>query len=206
MDVGLALPQFDFSVPGERPLRWETVRGWAGRAEDLGFDSVWLADHLFWDIGRYGGRAGPQFAYDPLVALAALGRVTRRVRLGTLVLNAPLRPPTVLAKALASLDVVAGGRLIVGLGAGNFEPEYRAAEVPFARPGVRLAQLGEALDVLRGMFGGGPYTFEGEHYRAFEARCLPRPVQEPHPPLWVGGRGDRLLDLVARKADGWNTV
>jgi probable F420-dependent oxidoreductase len=206
MDVGFALPQFDFSVPGERPLRWETVRGWAARAEDLRFGSVWLADHLFWDIGKYGGQAGPQFGYEPLVTLAALARATSRVRLGTLVLNAPLRPPTVLAKALASLDVLAGGRLIVGLGAGNFEPEYQAAGVPFARPSVRLAQLDEALDVLRGMFGGGPFTFDGAHYRAVEARCLPRPRQQPHPPLWVGGRGDKLLDLVARQADGWNTV
>jgi len=206
MEIGLALPQFDFSVPGERPLPWETVRAWARRAEELGFGSVWLADHLFWDIGRYGGPPGPRFGYDPLVSLAALGRATSRVRLGTLVLNGPIRPPTVLAKALASLDVVSGGRLIVGLGAGNFEPEFRAAGVPFARPGVRLAQLGEILDMLRGMFGGGPFTFEGEHYRAVEARCLPRPIQQPHPPLWVGGRGDRLLDLVARKADGWNTV
>src|SRR5437588_5273310 len=143
MDVGLALPQFDFSVPGERPLRWDTVRGWALRAEELGFSSVWLADHLFWDIGRYGAPPGRQEAYDPLVALAALARGTSRVKLGTLVLNALLRPPAVLAKVLASLDVVSGGRLVVGLGAGNFEPEYRAAGVPFRRPGVRLAQLGE---------------------------------------------------------------
>src|SRR5260370_42647865 len=96
MDVGLALPQFDFSVPGERPLRWDTVDRWAARAEELGFASVWLADHLFWDIGRFGAPPGPQFAYDPLVSLAALGRATSRVRLGPPGPNGPLPPPAVL--------------------------------------------------------------------------------------------------------------
>ncbi|HKN38818.1 MAG TPA: LLM class flavin-dependent oxidoreductase, partial [Acidimicrobiia bacterium] len=76
----------------------------------------------------------------------------------------------------------------------------------FERPGVRLERLDEAIDVLDGLFGGGPFTYEGRHYRTVEARCRPRPVQRPRPPLWVGGKGDRLLDLCARKADGWNSV
>jgi probable F420-dependent oxidoreductase len=206
MDVGLALPQFDFSVPGERPLRWATVEGWARRAEDLGFGSVWLADHLFWDIAKYGGPDETFDAYDPLIGLSALARVTTRVRLGVLVLNVPLRPPAVLAKALSTLDVLSGGRLVAGLGAGNYEPEYRAAGIPFERPGVRLQRVEEAIDILDGLFAGGPFTYEGRHYRTVEARCLPRPVQRPRPPVWLGGKGDRLLDLCARRADGWNTV
>jgi probable F420-dependent oxidoreductase len=206
MDVGLALPQFDFSVPGERPLRWATVEEWARRAEALGFESVWLADHLFWDVAKYGGPDETFDAYDPLIGLSALARVTTRVRLGVLVLNVPLRPPAVLAKALSTLDVLSGGRLVAGLGAGNYEPEYRAAGVPFERPGVRLQRVEEAIDILDGLFAGGPFTYEGRHYRTVEARCLPRPVQRPRPPVWLGGKGDRLLDLCARRADGWNTV
>ena len=206
MRIGLALPQFDFSVPGERPLRWATVVDLARRAEDLGFESLWLADHLFLDISPWGGPPGRHGAYDPVVALSALARATFRARLGTLVLCVPLRPVTVLAKALATLDVLAGGRLVVGLGAGWYEDEHVAAGVPFESAGDRLAHLAEACQALRGMFGGGPFSFAGQHVRAVEARCLPRPRQRPAPPLWIGGRGDRLLDVVARHADGWNTV
>jgi probable F420-dependent oxidoreductase len=204
--IGLALPQFDFSVPGERPLRWTTVADWARRAEDLGFESLWMADHLFLDVARYGGEPGVHGAYDPLVALAALARVTRRPRLGTLVLCVPLRPVTVLAKALATLDVVSAGRLVAGVGAGWYEPELAAASLTLERPAARLAHLAEACQVLRGMWGGGPFSYEGTHVRAVEARCRPVPVQRPHPPIWVGGRGDRLLEVAARHGDGWNTA
>jgi probable F420-dependent oxidoreductase len=206
MDVGLALPQFDFSVPGERPLRWQTVCDWARRAEALGFGSVWLADHLFWDVAKYGGPEETFDVFDPLAGLAAIARLTTDVRLGILVASVPLRPPSVLAKALSTLDVLSGGRLIAGLGAGNYEPELEAAGVGMEPPKVRLERLAEAIDVLEGLFAGGPFTYEGRHYRTVEARCLPRPVQRPRPQVWLGGKGDRLLDLCARRADGWNTV
>jgi probable F420-dependent oxidoreductase len=206
MDIGLALPQYDFSVPGESPLRWATLLGWAQRAEALGFDSVWLSDHLFLDIARYGAPAGDHGCFDPLVAFAAIARCTSSVRLGTLTLCMPLRPATVLAKALATLDVVSGGRLIAGLGAGWYEPELAAAGLEPERPGVRLARLGESVQVVRGMFAGGPFSFDGVHERAVEARCLPRPLQRPAPPIWVGGKGERLVELAGRLADGWNTA
>jgi probable F420-dependent oxidoreductase len=204
--IGLALPQFDYSVPGERPLRWETVLHWARRAEDLGFGSLWIADHLFLDLARYGGPSEPLGTFDPVPALGALARVTTRVRLGTLVLCAPLRPPSVVAKALATADVLSGGRLVVGVGAGWYEAEFEAAGVPFESPGVRLAHLAEYVIVLRAMFGGGPVTFRGQHGTVVDARNEPLPVQRPHPPIWVGGRGDHLLRVVAEYADGWNAV
>lgn len=206
MDIGLALPQYDFSVPGEPALRWGTLLGWAERAERLGFGSVWLSDHLFLDISRYGAPPEDHGCFDPLVALAAIARRTSSVRLGTLTLCAPLRPATVLAKALGTLDVVSGGRLTVGLGAGWYEPELRAAGLGPERPGVRLARLAESVQVVRGMFGGGPFTFDGTYERADRARCQPRPVQRPAPPIWVGGKGERLIELAGRHADGWNTA
>ncbi len=206
MRVGLALPQYDFSVPAERPLRWETVAACARRAETLGFSSLWLSDHLFWDLARYGGSPEPGASFAPLPALAALARQTSTIRLGVLVLNAPLRPPSVLAKSLATLDVISHGRLIVGIGAGWYEPEFAASEIVFERPGTRLVQLQEAIAILRGMFGGGPFTFPGRHWSLEDARCLPLPVQRPGPPIWVGGKGDRLIRLAATVADGWNAV
>jgi probable F420-dependent oxidoreductase len=206
VDIGLALPQYDFSVPGESPLRWETLLGWAERAEALGFDSVWLSDHLFLDISRYGAPPGDHGCFDPLVALAAIARRTRSVRLGTLTLCGPLRPATVLAKALATLDVASAGRLTVGLGAGWYEPELAAAGLKLEPPGVRLAHLAETVQVVRGMFGGGPFSFDGSYERANGARCQPRPTQRPAPPIWVGGKGDRLVDLAGTYADGWNTA
>ncbi len=206
MDVGLALPQYDFSIPGESPLRWATLVGWAERAEALGFGSVWLSDHLFLDISRYGAPSGDHGCFDPLVALAAIARCTTSVRLGTLTLCVPLRRATVLAKALATLDVVSAGRLTVGLGGGWYEAELVAAGLTLERPGVRLARLAEAVQVVRGMFGGGPFSFDGDYEKADNARCLPRPVQRPSPPIWVGGKGEKLVELAGRHADGWNTA
>jgi probable F420-dependent oxidoreductase len=204
IDGGLALPQYDHSVPGQAPLRWETVVAWAQRAEACGLSSVWLSDHLFLSLERYGGPPGDRGGFEPLVALAGLARATATVRLGTLVLCTPMRPPGVVAKALATLDRLSAGRLTVGMGAGWFEPEFRAAGVAFEGAGVRLEQLAEAITVLRGAFGGGPFSFAGRHYRTEGLRGRPLPVQRPAPPIWVGGRGDHLLRIVARHADGWN--
>ena len=206
MDIGLALPQFDFSVPGEQPLRWRTVLHWAAKAESLGFDSVWVADHLFFSIEKYGGPPGEHGVYDPIVVLGALARATSRVRLGTLVLCAQLRPPMVLAKSLATLDVISGGRVTVGLGAGWYEREYVAAGIPFERPGVRVAQLAEVVQIVKRLLAGDEVTFGGRHYQVNGARVRPHARQRPHPPIWVGGKGDALLRVCAAHADGWNTV
>jgi probable F420-dependent oxidoreductase len=207
VDVGLALPHYDYSIPGAARLEWTDVVAWAQRAAALGFDSLWLADHLFLSIEKYGGPAGNHFGYEPLTALGALARAVPGIGLGTLVLCAQLRPPAVLAKNVATLDRVSGGRLTVGIGAGWFEPEYEAAGVVFERPGVRLAQLAEAVDVVKGLgAASGPFTYRGRHTRVEGARNNPPPVQPGGPPVWVGGRGDRLLGVAARHADGWNTV
>jgi alkanesulfonate monooxygenase SsuD/methylene tetrahydromethanopterin reductase-like flavin-dependent oxidoreductase (luciferase family) len=174
MKVGLALPQYDYTGR----LEWETVVDWAVRAEAARFGSVWLADHLFLGVEKYGAPAGEHFGYDPVIGLAHLAQRTTTVELGILVLCAQLRPPKLLVRQLQTLQDAAGGRLRPGAGAGWYEPEFIAAGVPFERPRVRLQQLESLLQL-------------------FEEWGLPR---------LVGGRGDRLLELVARRADAWNTV
>ncbi|HEX5614606.1 MAG TPA: LLM class flavin-dependent oxidoreductase [Acidimicrobiia bacterium] len=205
MQLGLALPQYDYSVSGERPLRFDTIVQHARLAEDLGVQSVWLSDHLVLDLAKYGGPPDAEACFEPLVTLAALARLTTRVRLGTLVLLEALRPATVLAKSLATLDRVADGRLDVGLGAGWYEPDYEMIGTEMPRPGVRLDRLAEATQIVTGMLAGETVTFAGAHHQAAGARAMPGPVQTPRPRVFLGGKGDRLLRLVARHADGWNT-
>lgn len=204
MDVGLALPHYDHSVPGERPLQWRSVVAWAQAAEAAGLASVWLSDHLFVSLERWGGPDEEQEGFEPLTALSALARSTGRVRLGTLVLCPHLRPAGVVAKALATVDVLSAGRLTVGIGAGWFEPEYTAAGLPFPAAPARLERLEETVAVLRLAFAGEPFSYEGRHVRMEDFVGLPRPVQCPGPPIWVGGKGGRLLGVAARVADGWN--
>ncbi|MFA5884861.1 MAG: LLM class flavin-dependent oxidoreductase [Acidimicrobiia bacterium] len=205
MRFGLALPQYDYSVPGESPLRFETIEAHAAAAEAWGLDSVWLSDHLFLDLAKYGGPAIRFGAFEPVSTLAALARSVPRVRLGTLVLLEALRPAAVLAKSLATLDRVSGGRLDVGLGAGWYEPDYEAIGMAMPPPGERIDRLREALDVVGGLLGGGPHTFAGRFHQADHASVDPPALQVPRPPLFVGGKGDRVLRAVADLADGWNT-
>ena len=124
MHLGLALPQYDYSYAGERPLQFQTIVDFARVARDSGFDSVWLSDHLFLDLAKYGGGPDREACYEPVVTLAALARVVPDVRLGTLVFCEALRPASILAKSLATLDRVSGGRIDIGLGAGWYRPEY----------------------------------------------------------------------------------
>jgi probable F420-dependent oxidoreductase len=205
MRLGLALPQYDYSVGGQAALRWDTVAEFAVAADRAGYDSLWLSDHLCLDLARYGGPLDRRGIFDPLVTLAALARVVTRPRLGTLVICEALRPASVLAKALASLDRICGGRLDVGLGAGWYEPDYTLIGMEMPTPKERLARLREAIQVVRGLLGEGPFTFDGRYHRALDAHNDPSAVQRPTPPIVVGGKGDRLLALVAELADGWNT-
>ena len=205
MHFGLALPQYDYSVAGEAELSYATIVDYARAATGAGAASLWLSDHLFLDLAKYGGPAAPSACYDPVVTFAALARSVPAVRLGTLVLLEALRPASVLAKALATLDRVCGGRLDVGVGAGWYEPEYAALGMDMPRPGERLDRLVDALTVLDGLLGGGPLDYAGVFHGAAGAENRPPAVQTPRPRLFVGGKGDRLLRIVAERADGWNT-
>lgn len=205
MRIGLALPQYDYSVAGERPLRFETIVEYADLASRAGFTSVWLSDHLYLDIAKYGGSDVREECFEPLITLAAISRLVPDVRVGTLVVLEALRPAAVLAKALASLDCVTGGRLDIGLGAGWYAQEYDDIGMSMPPPRERLERLAEAVDVVKGLVGGGPLDYDGRAHRASGAVNHPAARQQPRPRVFVGGSGDRFLRLAAAHADGWNT-
>jgi len=158
----------------------------AREAEAVGCAAFVLPDHLM--------------AYDPIVPLAVVAAATERLRVGTFVINICLRHPAVLAQELATLDALSGGRLEIGLGAGYNKAEYDAIGIPFEPVGVRIKRLTEAIAVLKGCFADDPFSFAGEHYTITEHDGTPKPVQRPHPPIFLGGGGKRLLTLAAREA------
>ncbi len=205
MRFGLALPQYGFSLPSGE-VGFETTATWARRAEELGFDSVWLSDHFFYTFTRYGGDPTPIPAIEPLTALAALATITSRVRLGTLVLCAPFRHPAMLAKMAVTIDRLSGGRFDLGLGAGWLREEFDAFGFPFGTIGERFAALEDALAVLSALQSGQPATYAGSNITLRDAVLLPAPVNG-RIPVWIGGKGGpRLLRLIAGYADGWNLV
>lgn len=170
------------------------------RADALGYDSAWLFDHF---MPITGERTGPCF--EGWTLLTALAAQTHRLHVGCLVTGVIYRNPAVLAKMGATLDVVSGGRLELGIGAGWFEAETRAYGMPFPSVGERLSRLDEAIQVIRKLWTQDTSDFSGRHYTLTQARCEPKPVQKPTPTIWVGGQGEKVtLRIVAEQADGWD--
>jgi len=178
----------------------DRAMAFASAAEAAGFTSGWVYDHF---IGWPDPAIGPVFEAWSLLSILT-GR-TDRLRLGTMVSCVGYRNPALLAKMAATLDVASGGRLDVGVGAGWYEPEYRAYGFPFDRAADRVGRLEESIDLMRRLWTGDQVTFRGKYYEAVDAFCRPRPLQRPNPPIWVGGGGEqRTLLVVARQADAWN--
>jgi alkanesulfonate monooxygenase SsuD/methylene tetrahydromethanopterin reductase-like flavin-dependent oxidoreductase (luciferase family) len=202
MRVGLALPHYDAGYRG-RAASWDGVRRCAEIAERSGYDSVWVSDHLFLDYSKYGGSAEVRGALECWTTMSALAASTTTVRIGSLTLCNDLRNPALVAKMAATLHRLSQGRCDVGLGAGWYEPDYRAAGIEMSRPRIRIERLAEALEIIRRLLQGEELYFKGDHYVLDGALCRPAP-QDGGPRLWVGGKGDRLLDVAARTADGWN--
>jgi probable F420-dependent oxidoreductase len=188
--VGIQLPEV------ERDVRWPELRAIALTAEECGFDSVWLGDHLLY---RGDGRPerGPRDLWTQLAALAA---VTSRVRLGPLVAATAFHAPGILARAAASVDEVSGGRLVLGIGAGWNETEFRAFGFPFDR---RVSRFAESFDVIRRLLAGERVSLSGTFVSVEDAVLLPRPPRRV--PLMVGANGKRILSIALAHADAWNT-
>jgi probable F420-dependent oxidoreductase len=206
MRIGLAIPQYGFSLPSGA-IRFEDAAGWSRHAEQLGYDGVWLSDHLFYSFARYGASDEPIAALEPLTTMAALAAVTERVRIGVLVLCAPFRHPAMVAKAVATIDAISGGRVEIGLGAGWLQQEFEAFGFTFGAVGERFDALEDALAITHGLFAGAdPLSHEGRVWSLHGGRLTPGPVQAPIP-VWAGGKGGpRLLRAAARWAHGWNVV
>jgi probable F420-dependent oxidoreductase len=182
------------------------------RGEALGFDSVMIADHIVFPASirsRYpytvdGVFPGQGDALEQLALMAFIAGKTTRLRLVTSVMILPYRNPVVTAKALATIDVLSGGRVTVGVGVGWLREEFEALQAPdFDRRG---AVSDEYIRIFKALWTGSPASFAGEFYRFEAVRCLPSPVQKPHPPIWVGGHSRAALRRVAKLGDGWHPV
>lgn len=161
----------------------------ARRAEQLGYSSLLVGDHFV------------DYDPPPLPTLAWVAAQTTRLRIGTLVLGNDFRHPAVVARDAAALDRVSGGRLELGLGAGWLQGDYAAIGLPYDEPRVRIDRLSEALTVVKGCWRGEPFDFTGEHYEIREYAARPLPLQQPRPPILVGGGSPRVLRLAGREAD-----
>jgi F420-dependent oxidoreductase-like protein len=186
---------------GQQNVEWKDLRELWRRADEWGYDSLWNFDHFY-----------PIFVPDPggpcfegWTTLAALAEVTRRARIGTLVNGNTYRNPCVTAKMATTLDHVSGGRLNLGIGAGWFELEHQSFGIDFMTVPKRLGALDESCRIIKGMLGGERVTLNGRYYKVKDAMCAPRPLQKPHPPIMIGGQGEKvLLRIVAQQADMWN--
>lgn len=191
MKIGVQLPEV------ERVAPWPELRAMAVAAEGIGLDSVWVGEHLLY---RYddGDKRGPWEAWTLMAGLAA---ATERVEIGPLVACTSFHNPAVLAKQAATLDEISGGRLILGLGAGWNETEYRAFGVPYDH---RVSRFEEAFTIIRGLLRDGHVDFSGAYYSAPDCTLLPRGPRPDGPSLMVGSMGARMLEITLPHVDAWN--
>ena len=167
------------------------ARGWADqarKAEDLGYDVFTMPDHFTDQLA-------------PVPALMAAADATTRLRIGALVFDNDYKHPVVLAKELATIDLLSSGRVEIGIGAGWMLSDYEAAGLTYDRPGVRIDRFEEGVAIIKGVMADGPFSFSGEHYTITNYDGKPLPVQRPHPPILIGGGGKRVLRIAVREAD-----
>lgn len=206
---------FGCSLPSRGPMASpEALRTLAQRAEDLGFDSVWVSDHIvvprrIESFYPYSADGVPTFQpeqpyYEPLSVLNFLAGCTQRLRLGTHVLILPYRNPVLTAKVLATLDVLSGGRVILGAGVGWMEEEFRALGLnSYAKRG---AVTDEYIRLFKELWTKKEPEFQGEYYQISGAGFYPKPVQKPHPPIWIGGHTGPAIRRAAELGDGWMPI
>jgi F420-dependent oxidoreductase-like protein len=202
MRIGLQIPRFDW--PGSPGNLGPTLAAVAGAADAAGFASIWVMDHLFQMDGAGMGSADSPMA-EGYSTLSFLAGVTKRARLGTMVTGVTYRPPGLLVKQVTTLDVLSGGRAWLGIGAGWYEREAAGLGLPFPPLAERFERLEETLQIAKQMWAGDRTPYAGKHYQLAEPINCPEPLTKPHPPILVGGAGERkTLRLVAQYADACN--
>jgi probable F420-dependent oxidoreductase len=194
--IGVFIPHMEWPW-GEDALRWSELAAMARRAEEVGFDSIWLPDHLLF---RFDG-VNAQGAWDAWSLLAALAAATERVEIAPLVACSSFRNPALIAKMADTIDEISDGRFILGLGAGWHKPEYDAFGYPHDH---RVSRFEEALQIIQPLLRTGHVDFEGKYYTARDCELRPRGPRPEGPPILIGGSGPRLLRLAATYADAWN--
>jgi F420-dependent oxidoreductase-like protein len=207
MKIGLHIGRFDLAC-GPAGLG-ETLGRIAATADDAGFASLWVMDHLFQlgeQFGEVHGRADAGML-EGIATISFLAAKTRRIRLGMLVGCPLFRHPGLLVKSISTIDVLSGGRAAFGLGAGWYERESAGLGIPFPPLAERFERFEETLQIAKLMWSGSREPFNGKHYQLKEPIDEPRPLSTPHPPIVIGGGGERkTLRLTARYADAWNFV
>lgn len=199
-EFGLQHPNFTYDGKGAQIS--DTLTESARLAESSGFDSFWVMDHLV-QIPYVGRAEEPML--ESWSTISFLAGATRKIRLGSLVTGNIYRSPALLAKASSTLDVLSGGRLFMGIGAGWYEAESAAYGIPHFTRGERLKRLDEAVQIILGMWAHEKFSFDGSFYHVKDAYCNPKPVQKPHPPLLIGGSGEKVtLKIVAKYGDACN--
>jgi F420-dependent oxidoreductase-like protein len=192
--------RFGLDVAQQR-ISWDELLRRVRLAEDLGYDGVWGFDHF---KPMYG--EGPGETFEGMTTLAALAGATSRIRLGLLVTGVTYRHPSVLAAQALTIDHASHGRLELALGAAWFDQEHHELGIPFPPTGERFDLLEDTLEIVTRLYRGEVVDYSGKQVSLHGARMLPRPVQQPHPPIWIGGSGPRrTLPLVAKYADAWHT-
>ncbi len=182
-------------VPVER--QWATMTDVAHRLESAGYESAWVYDHF-----HTVPEPTQEVTYEAWTLMAALAQATSTIRLGQMCTCNSYRPPSYLAKVASTIDVISGGRLEFAIGAGWYEHEYLAYGYPFPKASVRIGQLREAVEIIKAMWLTDEATFQGKYYEVAGAINQPKPLQAPHPPLWIAGGGEKLtLRLVAEHAE-----
>jgi len=177
--------------------KWNKAVEIAVLAEELGYDSIWVYDH-FHNVPRPAHEA----VFECWTTIAAISQRTSRVRLGQMVGCNSYRNPAVLAKITSTVDVISGGRLDWGIGAGWYENEYKGYGFEFPKPKDRIGMLNESVEIVRSMWTQTETDYDGRYYKVSRANCDPKPLQQPHPPIWIGGGGEQLtLRVVAKYAD-----
>jgi F420-dependent oxidoreductase-like protein len=195
--------QLDNDASSKHGNHWDTMLAVVRAGEQAGLDSVWIADHFMFPDKEHPDKEVPVF--DCFVALGAVAACTSRIRIGELVVGVPYRNPALLAKMLTTLDVIAHGRTIVGLGAAWHDEEFYAYGWPFPPVRERMEQLEEAVQIVDRMMTQRPAQFAGKHFTVTDAYNDPLPIQKPRPPIMIGGDGEKFtLRLVAQYADFCN--